>query len=396
MAQFLGWLGAHSTSPHSTEIDIFERYIVGLASPPRPTTARIFVASWAHAALLGFASVSPSTRHWTAVRAIHSHIPLGVSDNRAWFQPAWFNVPFAISNTRDALDYAACLFSWVFLLRVSEARTLTADDLHATQIRITPSKSSLTNAWRTVPVSLRPWVDFLLSQQSPGALFNIRSATLFARRLVPDNLPFTWHAFRRGGATTLAALGAPVPNILLWGRWHSHSVLSRYIEHGVPFDAAPTTVVIAVPSPFRLVALPLQALWPPHLFGPTAPEHHRLPNLAGALSHGYTAASGSNLGSSHSGSTMPCATPASKHSAQPAKRPHDARATSPSVCARASRGHYDDDAAAISTTDSAITAKRPRHMRSRRATPLPLAVLRTPDGAATSSTDLASAADIDM
>jgi hypothetical protein len=66
MALFSAWLGSRpsfSSMPFdpSSLLQASESYLLSLANPPRPSSARVFLASWAHFSLLGLLPLAPCT-----------------------------------------------------------------------------------------------------------------------------------------------------------------------------------------------------------------------------------------------------------------------------------------------------------------------------------------------
>ncbi len=63
----------------------------------------------------------------------------------------------------------------------------------------------------------------------------VRSALARANEAMklPDDLHFTTHSFRHGGASYLYIKGAPINDIVERGRWSSVKTARRYIQAGV-------------------------------------------------------------------------------------------------------------------------------------------------------------------
>jgi hypothetical protein len=96
MGNFAAWIGSDPslrTLPVSPEsvYHSFECYLLHLAHPPRPSTARILLSSWAHLSLLGVLPASPQRVHWSALSGISSLPPAALPRPRIWFDPHWLN-----------------------------------------------------------------------------------------------------------------------------------------------------------------------------------------------------------------------------------------------------------------------------------------------------------------
>ena len=286
----------------------FEVYLLSLATPPRASTARLCVSAWAHLFTLGSLPVGPSRSHWCAVKALPA-LPHPIPRrSRVWFDPAWLAAaPFP--TPLSALPYLAALLSWIYLLRVSELCRLRPSDFTTSHIRISPAKHTLPEVWRPIPDALRSCALFLSSYITDLPLFHSSQALTYVRALIPppNRSAFTWHAFRRAGASTLLRLGAPMPSIALWGRWHGLGTLHTYLEPSAPLPPLPDPLTLWLPtgpspSPFIRSSLPLRALWPPQVFTTDVSAHSR-------PTPSHSSPSSPPLSSTNAGSTLLGASP---------------------------------------------------------------------------------------
>ena len=262
LSRFINWY-LQSYPHYGTDTQLSEalqHYFVFLISSAYPSSARILLASLRLASSVCNIAFSPSQTYWAAADSLYS---LAQHRPRCWFCITWLSSDAATNLPLP--HYGACLIAFIYLLRYSELSHLTYNDLTPFSICLEVSKGRREPIWRSATPFIAAWLCFFM--QHPQ-LLPMRSPTIvrFARLIAQDHgCSFTWHAFRRGAASCLSALGSPHPIIALWGRWRSLRCVHHYIEQSTPLPPPPDEVTLLDPAGAS-IKLPTRCLWPDWLF----------------------------------------------------------------------------------------------------------------------------------
>ena len=225
LVSFRQWtLALPSPDPTSTLHRLIELYLLYLSSPPRSSSARTFLAAVAFAHTISDTPSPVNPIHWRCVSALTRISP---TPHRSWFL-ADFLTPACLAQVAPHMQprtYGTCLFALVFLLRISEARSVTPADLSRQVLCFRPAKRSSTTPYRR-PLSpfLEPWSAYLRTNSEADSPFDLLGAQQFLTLLHPLAGHLTWHSFRRGGAAILTHLGLHTSQLLSWGKSKSPAV----------------------------------------------------------------------------------------------------------------------------------------------------------------------------
>ena len=242
---FLRW--APPDVPGLAFLPHIEQYLLHLSDPPRAGSARTvlaaltLVSSTAH-------TLPPLPRVlWNAVVAI-SH--LSPAPRRCWFQLPWLSAPLARFSASLSPIYGVALLSFIFLLRVSEAAALSADQITDDQLGFRPSKRHATTCWRAATPFVAQWLAHLRQPLAHQGPFTQTALSRGLHQLNPAAIPrtLTWHSLRRGGATALISLGVPPEQLAIWGRWASPQSARTYYDPTSRCPAFPTLLCLHNPD----------------------------------------------------------------------------------------------------------------------------------------------------
>ena len=264
---FLRW--AVSSAPVSRSfVEAVQRYLISLFSPPRGSHARVLLAALALVAQSFPAIPALPSSCWAGVRAIVRHQP---APRRTWFfvhylEPTAADIDWECSKVL----YGVLLFSFVYLLRISEAAAICSGDFQSGNFAVHAAKRGKATYWRPVAEALRPWADFFAQQrlESGKSFFTTTSLSSAFKQYTAQIGALTFHALRRGGASTLAQLGLAPDRLLQWGRWRGMESARLYFEVEQCTPALPESVHVFQPDG-SVASVPPARLWPDTLFSST-------------------------------------------------------------------------------------------------------------------------------
>ena len=264
--KFLSWTTSNDASlpRHTSIVRATQLNFVSLAAPPRPTAARMFLAAATLAVkALGWEPFLPSS-FWVAATGLQALAP---GPRRTWFCIHWLEVLTPSEFPTLAQPYAILLISFVFLLRVSEARRLRSADLTANGLRLLPAKTHRAPIWRAASPFISEWLLFLRASLHGRRACSTDAPLALLHRAASAHTPetLTWHALRRGAAAMLHFLGLPLSDLCHWGRWSSPRTANSYIEPHA-FLGLPASLHLLSPLGIP-TSLSLDQLWPARLFG---------------------------------------------------------------------------------------------------------------------------------
>ena len=206
LANFLQWLPPNFAAA-SDILFALQHYLLRLSSPPRPGAARSFLAAITFAAHTVLPNLVVPRSCWLTITAI---VRLAPPPRRSWFPVSclFADVHPSIFRQDASPLYGIILISYIFLLRISEACSITASDIKSGRFGIRAAKRDRTVCWRQSTAFVDTWLSHL--QQT------LRTIDSFDRQILTDTfrricavfeLDCTWHSLRRGAAATLITLG---------------------------------------------------------------------------------------------------------------------------------------------------------------------------------------------
>ena len=273
-----------------------QEYLIHCATPPRPGSARSFLAALTFAASALPHSPPIPRSCWMAVSALTRLAP---EPRRTWFPLSQlFPDSFVLTPTHTVF-YGLLLLSFIYLLRISETAAIYATDLGNGRLAIHAAKRDRTTCWRPATNFVDLWLGFLRTHYSSSPTPSPAALTGAIRSLSPDTTTYTWHALRRGGAATLVQLGTSPEQLAHWGRWASPQSARCYFDLQQPFPVLPGRFLLFTPDGGWASLTPAD-LWPPTVLPgqPLAPAAGGYPGLppmppsTTSLVHGHADATG--------------------------------------------------------------------------------------------------------
>jgi hypothetical protein len=171
--------------------------------------------------------------------------------------------------------FATALLSYIYLLRVGEAKALAPHHLsgpHFTHI-LTKSKSG-TATHRLAPIALA-WShllsDLLTAYPSDTPIFPTEDTLQTGLQTLLFGTiwaTFSWHSLRRGGAAYIYQVGISWGAFLVWGRWEDDRTARRYATAGGTHPSFREDLRLPDPSSTTGIswAPVVLGLWPASLF----------------------------------------------------------------------------------------------------------------------------------